>query len=259
MKIVIIGSGNVATQMALALFRAGEDIIEIYSRQLSNAKELAIQVNAAAVNNPTNINAFADVYLISIKDDAIESLLIYLKDIKGIIAHTSGSTSIGVFSKEIENYGVFYPLQTFSKSRLISFSSIPLCIEANNEPNVNILLNLASKLTHKACRINSEQRKRLHLAAVFAGNFSNHLYTIAADILAEDNLNFDLMRPLILETAEKVMENLPSTVQTGPAIRRDEKTIRDHLELLKHSPEFFEVYETMSKSIKSQGFKSNKT
>ena len=250
MKIVILGSGNVATQIALALAKAWEKVLQIYSRQLINAKELAVQVNATATDNLKDINAFADVYLISIKDDAIGSVLEYLKDAKGIIAHTSGSTSIGIFSDEIENYGVFYPLQTFSKERLISFSVIAICIEANNEFNTNVLSNLASKLSNKICRINSVQRKRLHLAAVFAGNFSNHLYTIAADILAEDKLDFDLMRPLILETAQTVMENLPTDMQTGPAVRRDEKTIKDHLELLKDSPKFLGVYETMSESIK---------
>ena len=116
--------------------------------------------------------------------------------------------------------------------------------------NANLLSSLASKLSNKVCLINSEQRKHLHLAAVFAGNFSNHLYAIAADILAEHKLDFDLMRPLILETAEKVMGNLPSKVQTGPAVRRDEKTIENHLGLLKNSPEFLEVYEFMSESIK---------
>ena len=250
MKIVILGSGNVATHIALALYKAGEEVVQIYSRHLANAKQVAVQVSAAATDNLKDINDFADVYLISIKDDAIGSVLEHLKNTKGIIAHTSGSTSIDVFPGEIENYGVFYPLQTFSKERLISFSSVPICIEASSELNVNLLSSLASKLSSKVCHVNSEQRKHLHLAAVFAGNFSNHLYAIAADILAEDKLDFDLMRPLILETAEKVMGNLPFKVQTGPAIRRDEKTIENHLDLLKDSPEFLEVYSVMSESIK---------
>lgn len=249
MKIVILGSGNVATQLAEALRKVGEEIIQIYSRRLKNANELALKVNAKAIDNLNQVDASADVYLIAVKDDAILEVSQELKNFKGVIAHTSGATDIDVFSSEIENFGVFYPLQTFSKNRKVDFREIPICIEANNISSLETLKNLTSKLSEKIYEIDSEERITLHLAAVFVCNFSNHLYALAADILAAKGLNFDLIRPLIAETAVKVMENLPSQVQTGPAIRNDELTIKNHLELLQNSSDLKEIYEVLTRSI----------
>ncbi len=252
MKIVVLGSGNVATQLSQALHNAGEEIIQVYSKHFSNAKELASKVNANAIDNLLHVNAFADVYLIAVKDDAILEVSKALKSFKGVIVHTSGATGINIFRNEIENFGVFYPLQTFSKNRNVDFNQVPVCIEANNLSSLEFLKTLASKLGDRIFEINSEERKSLHLAAVFACNFSNHLYALAADVLEEKNLDFDLLRPLITETSVKVMDSLPADVQTGPAIRFDESTIKDHLALLKHSADLKEIYQRLTDSIKSK-------
>ena len=250
MEIVILGSGNVATQLALALNNAGENIIQVYSRQIDHAEQLASQVHAKAIAQLSQVNAFADVYLIAVKDEVIFEVVQYLKEIKGIIAHTSGSTALGVFPIEMENFGVFYPLQTFSKHRNVDFKEIPICIEANNDFSVKNLQDLASQLSKHIYKIDSEKRKALHIAAVFACNFSNHLYALAADILNEKGLEFDLLKPLIAETASKIMENAPGSVQTGPAARHDEITIASHMAWLADSPNLQKVYEAMSESIK---------
>ncbi|MET4081659.1 putative short-subunit dehydrogenase-like oxidoreductase (DUF2520 family) [Pedobacter sp. UYP30] len=250
MKIVILGSGNVATQLALSLNGAGENIIQIYSRQLDRAEKLASKINAQAVARLDQVSAFADVYLVAVKDDAILGVLNSLKGIEGVVAHTSGATAIDIFPIEIENSGVFYPLQTFSKDRNIDFAEIPICIEANNKFSLQLLESLASKISGKVRQSNSKERKALHIAAVFACNFSNHLYALAADILEEKGLAFDLIKPLIAETAAKVMENTPFAVQTGPAVRHDEATLASHLAWLADSPNLRKVYESMSDSIK---------
>lgn len=250
MKIVILGSGNVATQLALALNRSGEDIIQVYSRELAHAKKLASKINSQAVANLNKVNAFADVYLLAVKDKAIVGVVEHLKNNSGVIAHTSGSTALDVFPAEIKNFGVFYPLQTFSKDRNIGFTEIPICIEASNDSSLQILNSLASKVSGKVCQIDSAKRKTLHIAAVFAANFSNHLYALAADILEEEGLHFDLLKPLISETAAKVMDSIPSKMQTGPAVRHDEAILANHLAWLTERPNLQKVYQTMSESIK---------
>ncbi|MGY3055335.1 putative short-subunit dehydrogenase-like oxidoreductase (DUF2520 family) [Pedobacter sp. UYEF25] len=252
MSIVILGSGNVATQLALSLRSHGEDIVQVYSPKLENAEKLAIQVNAQAITRLINLEASADLYLVAVKDDSIFEVVQQLKGLKGIVAHTSGSTTIDIFSNEIENFGVFYPLQTFSKGRQLAFDNIPICIEANNAFSLQTLQALAAQLSNSVLQISSEKRKALHIAAVFACNFSNHLFTLAADILEERGLSFNLLNSLITETAAKVMDSAPAAMQTGPASRHDEKTIASHLAWLADSPNLQKVYESMSESIKAK-------
>lgn len=251
MKIVIIGSGNVATHLSLALKATGMEIVQVWSYHYTNAQQLAQQIDARAIANLNEIDANADLCLISVKDDAIAGIASELTGFKGLVAHTSGAVPMEVFATRFANYGVFYPLQTFSKSKALSFEEIPLCLEANNETSMQVLKQLATKLTSRAVEVNSEKRKILHLAAVFACNFTNHLYALGEQLLDANGLDFDILRPLISETAAKVQQALPLTVQTGPAIRNDEQTLKAHQQLLLQHPHLLEIYKTLSESIKN--------
>lgn len=252
MKVVIIGAGNVATHLAKAMQRAGLQIDQIWSHQYKNAVQLAKEVDAEAIAGLSEVNQQADLCIISLKDDVIAETAIQLQGFKGCIIHTSGSVSIDVFSQLFENYGVLYPLQTFSKTKAVDFRNIPLCLEANHQKILQLLHHVASLLSNTVFEIDSEKRKILHLAAVFACNFTNHMYTLAYQILSKNNLPFDILRPLITETAAKVQNALPLQVQTGPAIRHDETTLQKHEELLKQMPQLLALYKTLSEDIKNQ-------
>ncbi|WP_432713783.1 Rossmann-like and DUF2520 domain-containing protein [Pedobacter sp.] len=252
MNIVCLGSGNVATNLTQAFKAKGAHIIQIYSNTLANAQALASVLNIQAIADFTAVNRNADLYLICVKDDAIASVAAQLAGVKGLVVHTSGATDLSVFEQVIglSRYGVLYPLQTFSKSRLVDSAQIPFCIEGNNEQSLKQLQMIAGSITPLVYLINSAERKQLHLAAVFACNFTNHLYALSAEILERNQLSFDMLKPLIAETAAKVQDALPKEVQTGPAIRNDELTMQKHLELLNENTELVDIYKTLSKSIK---------
>ncbi|MBO9673827.1 MAG: DUF2520 domain-containing protein [Sphingobacteriaceae bacterium] len=250
MKIVLLGSGNVASHLAKALKAKGENVVQVYSPNFVHAKFLADGIAAEAVSDLNAVKTDADLYIISVKDDAIGSVAEALKGVSGLVVHTSGTTDIKVLSDQVKQAGVFYPLQTFSKSKEVDFASIPLCIEATDATQLEVLHQLASKLSKQVYELNGEKRKVLHLAAVFACNFPNHLYALANRVLQQNDLDFEIIRPLIAETADKVMVNLPENVQTGPAVRADETTINKHLSMLKDMPELQEIYQILSNSIK---------
>ena len=251
MKIVCLGSGNVATNLASAFKSSGAEIVQIWSKTLANAQTLASVLKSQAIDNLNDIDKEADLYLISIKDDAIIEVASKLAELKGLVVHTSGATGMDVLANSsLTNYGVFYPLQTFSKNRKIDPSTIPFCIEGDSDKTSTKLRSIAAMLSPLIYQVNSADRKLLHLAAVFACNFTNHLYQLSAVILERSHLDFDLLKPLIAETAAKVQSALPKEVQTGPALRNDESTMQKHLELLKDTPELVNIYETLSKSIK---------
>ncbi len=250
MKTVLVGSGNVATHLAFALQEAGVAIVQVWSKHIQNAKTLAKEIKAEVIANLSEIDKQADFCILSIKDDAIPTVAKELAGFKGIILHTSGAVSLAVFEKHFRKYGVLYPLQTFSIKKDVDFNKIPICIEANTNETLESIRQLAEKLSGNVVPVDSEKRKILHLAAVFACNFTNHLYALSSDLLADYELDFDMIRPLILETAEKVQHALPNEVQTGPAIRNDEQTLKKHKELLLKQPQLLTIYETLSESIK---------
>lgn len=250
MKAVIIGSGNVATHLGKALTKAQVQVSQVWSPNYENAAALAKQIGADAISNLTAIALDADICVISVKDDAIAKISDQLTGFKGLVVHTSGAVSLDVFANKFDNYGVFYPLQTFSKHKAVDFKTIPICIEANNVTTLAKLESLAVKLSDHVQEVASEKRKILHLAAVFACNFPNHLYALAEKILTDNGLDFAILRPLILETAVKVQQDLPLAVQTGPAIRNDEITMAKHEALLSNYQQCLEIYRTLSESIK---------
>jgi predicted short-subunit dehydrogenase-like oxidoreductase (DUF2520 family) len=249
MRITIIGSGNVATHLAAAFKNAGHSIVQVYSRDLQNASLLAYHVRAEATDSLDQIDPETDLFVIAVKDDAIETIASELAKYDKLMVHTSGATDLQVLLNHTKNTGVFYPLQTFSKTKEVNFNAVPLCIEGADEQITSKLNELAYTITQNVYRINSAERKTLHLAAVFACNFPNYLYYLSQQLLAEQQLPFDLLRPLILETAEKVQEQLPAGVQTGPAIRNDEKTMAAHLQQLGEKPELQELYRLLSQGI----------
>ena len=238
-----------ATQLAFALENAGFQIRQVYSRSVESAEKLASDIHTDFTTNIKDIILDADLYIISVTDDAVELLANGLNFNDKLVVHTSGSLPMDVIKNLSTNFGVFYPLQTFSKTRKVDFKSIPICIEANSSDNENRLLDLGFSISENVQRIKSEKRKILHLAAVFACNFPNFMYTIAAQILEKNKLDFKFLKPLIKETAAKVQTINPVDAQTGPAKRGDIKIMNQHLELLTDSPEFKDIYKLISSEI----------
>lgn len=249
MRITIIGSGNVATHLGAAFRNAGHVIVQVYSRDMQNAALLAYHIKAEAIDDLQHINADTDLFIIAVKDDVIGDIAKELDKFDKPVAHTSGATSVAVLTQYTAKAGVFYPLQTFSKTKEVNFNTVPLCIEGANEQITRQLEGLAQTMSQSVYRIDSEKRKILHLAAVFACNFPNYLYYAAGSILDKHSLDFNMLRPLIIETAEKVQEHLPQNVQTGPASRNDEKTMAEHLKLLQDNAGLQHVYTLLSQMI----------
>lgn len=249
-KITMIGAGNLATHLAMALQSQGFKILQVYSRTQESASSLAALTGAAYTTNPDEISNESGLTIISVSDNAIEEILENVSFGSSLVVHTSGSIPMKVFKNKVLNYGVLYPLQTFSKERKLNFSEVPLCIEANSSANLEVLNHISSLLSERVVFMTSKKRLSMHLAAVIACNFSNHLYTLAKSVLDEKGLSFDLLNPLIKETTGKAVELGPEAVQTGPAVRNDENVIEKHLKLLSFSPELKELYLQLSNSIR---------
>lgn len=251
MKIIMIGAGNLATSLAVALLDAGHDILQVYSRTMQSAQNLAVKAGAAPVVDVAQVRDDADVYFLSVKDDALSLLIPQLckgKEDK-LFVHTAGSVTMDVFKGMARHYGVLYPMQTFSRQKQVSFSDIPCFVEGSGEEETSAIEALAGQLSGRVYRLSSDDRKYLHLSAVFACNFVNHCYAVSADILAQHHIPFDVMLPLIDETAAKVHQLSPAEAQTGPAVRFDEGIIRNQSQLLRNNPLLKDIYERMSMSI----------
>jgi predicted short-subunit dehydrogenase-like oxidoreductase (DUF2520 family) len=249
MRITLIGSGNVATHLGAALKNAGHQIVQVYSPNAHNAALLAYHIKAEPISDLQQITNRTDLFVISVKDDAIDSTAAILAVHQKPVVHTSGATSLQVLLKYTDQAGVFYPLQTFSKTKEVDFWNVPLCIEGAYEDLTAELIQLAQTVSNKVDEVSSDQRKILHLAAVFACNFPNYLYYTAEQLLNAHKLDFNLLRPLITETAEKVQQQLPAKVQTGPAIRNDTNTMDAHMKLLQNDNNLQQIYTLLSQAI----------
>ena len=247
-RITLLGAGNLAVQLGKTLLWSGFDILQVYSRTAESARSLASLLETGWTTDLQKIDLSADMLIISIKDDAIESVLNQIKHADTLIVHTSGSIAMNILAKYTNAYGVFYPLQTFSKTRDVDFSDIPLCLEASSEAVMTKLKNFAAKLSNHVEEINSEKRMILHVAAVFACNFVNHCYYLGSRILENEGLSLDLLKPLIRETAEKLMEMNPFDAQTGPAKRNDMFVIDKHLNLIENQ-KVADIYKILTESI----------
>jgi len=249
MKVVLIGSGSVATHLGLALQSKGITISQVYSRNAINAEILAKKLNTSFISDISQIYKEADIYFYALTDSALKNILKKIEMPEGIQVHTAGCIPMNEFEGFTSRFGVFYPLQTFSKNKPVDFSEIPICIEASDMEVQQKLLEIGNLLSTKTHLINSEHRKKLHLAAIFACNFTNYMYDIASVILEDSGFLFDIIQPLITETAEKTKTMNPFEAQTGPAVRLDENTISKHLEMLNKKPELKKVYKLLTKSI----------
>ena len=252
MRISFIGAGRVAHHLVHAL-KQRHQIIQIYSQGFVHAQKLATEVKAEAVHTFAELSAEIDVLIIAVSDSAISDVIQHVHTYlpNTLIVHTSGSTDIEKLTKVHARAGVFYPLQTFSLEREIDWYSTPLFIEATHLEDLNTLLQLANELSQRVYQYNSAQRLSLHLAAVFACNFSNYCYDMAKQIVDAKQVDFSLLYPLIIETAQKALQAEPRNMQTGPAMRGDQNIIAMHAQMLKQDqrPDLQAVYHLLSEQI----------
>jgi predicted short-subunit dehydrogenase-like oxidoreductase (DUF2520 family) len=250
-RVSIIGSGNVAQHLIVAFNKTTDiELVQVFVR---NGAAVAHLINPDKIYNNFNDIIAADLFIVAVTDDAITEVSAAIPFSNELVVHTSGSVSISAIDNK-NRQGVFYPLQTLSKSKEVDFKSIPICIETKNEKDFQILEKVAKSISNIVYKINSEQRKALHIAAVFVCNFVNHLYQIGNDICIENDLPFDILKPLIQETANKILTLQPNQAQTGPAKRKDIKTINAHLSFLSDENQK-EIYKMLTKSIIDNGKK----
>ncbi len=250
MEIIIIGTGNTATVLGRKLKAAGHSILQVYGRNAAAASELAYELESESTNYWSVVNRDADIYILAVSDIAIEEMVKELRLPEKTIVHTAASVSKNILKGSTSHFGVFYPLQSLKKENRHS-PEIPIIIDASDETTLHLLENLASTISTTVAEANDAQRLKLHLAAVFCNNFVNHLYALMEDYCHKENLDFNLLIPLIQETALRLATISPSSSQTGPATRADQTTIDKHLALLTSHQHLKELYEMMTKSIQS--------
>ncbi|HEY9115027.1 MAG TPA: Rossmann-like and DUF2520 domain-containing protein [Bacteroidales bacterium] len=250
-KISFIGSGNVAWGLAPFLRDLGVEIVEVYSTNPQTSSEFAKTFKCNVAGSLASLNKNSDLYLLAVPDKEIEKLAKAFPDVKGIVAHTSGIVAVDGL-KNLEKYGVFYPLQTFTKGLTVEISKVPFCIEASGDEVEKELLNLASGMSENVQLIDSVQRKNLHLSAVLVSNFPNLLYHYASELLEEKGLNFQILIPLMEESVRKVKYLKPKDAQTGPAKRNDLVTIEEHLRMLEDFPQIKNIYNLISEQIRKK-------
>lgn len=255
MKIVFIGAGNLATRLSQEMQRAGMNITGVYSRTPESAQVLARKLGCRWTVDVETIPSDADLYVFSLKDAILPEVLSRMQANDGLWIHTAGSIPMNIFDGYVSRYGVLYPLQTFSKQRETDFSAIPFFFEAVRPEDLAILKKIARSLSSNVRELSSEKRKKLHLAAVFACNFTNHMYALAAKLLQEEDIPFETLLPLIDETAAKVHLLAPREAQTGPAVRYDENVIGKHLGMLSDQ-DMKELYQIISKNIYKEAFRN---
>ena len=241
--VTLLGGGNLANHLANAFFKApGIKVHQIYNRTLQKIehfKEFTEITDELSTLKP------ADIYILAVNDKVISEISKQLKHLNGLLVHTSGAIALDML--KTNRIGVFYPLQTFTKDKKIDFNTIPLCIEAKNTEDEVLLTKVANTISKKVFKIDSLQRKKLHVAAVFVNNFVNHLYSIGENICAKNDIPFEILQPLILETAKKITSLSPTQAQTGPAVRNDIETIEIHKKSL--TADQTEIYTLLTEAI----------
>ena len=246
-SVCLIGAGNVGQQFYQAFKKSQiAEVTQWYNRTKSSISSFE---NEVTITDEISQLTEADLYILAVTDDQISEISKDLPFSDRLVVHTCGAVNIHDLDKK-NRRGVFYPLQTFSKSKIMDFEDVPLCIEALDKNDFILLKSIATSLHSPVYKISSEQRQTLHLSAVFINNFSNHLYRISHEISDAKQINFDLLRPLIKETANKIQHMSPYLAQTGPGIRNDKKTIKKHLKLIE-KPLYKDLYELLTKSIKN--------
>ena len=249
-KILLAGAGNLAWHLGPALQMAGYEVVQVYSRTMASAQKLGERMGISFTDDLADLSQEAGMVLLAVADDAIASVLESLPRQYPCIVHTAGSIPADILRGFISHYGVLYPLMTFTRERQLDMGIVPFCIESGDPETEEKLVDMADKISGIVHRIPFEDRKKLHMAAVIATNFSNHMYRLAEDYLRSEGLDFGMLKPVIGETAGKVMDISPAAAQTGPARRGDEKIIDAHLALLAGKPELQKIYTFVSDSIR---------
>lgn len=249
-EIVVLGAGNMATRLSIALVECGYNIIQIYSRTINSARKLAARLgaNVSYTNEISDIYPDAGLYIFSISDNALPDVVAQMSSNNALWIHTAGSMPMEVFSEKTPHFGVLYPMQTVSRERDTKWDEMPIFIEASTVESLQKIEQIASSISQNVKQANSQQRRALHLAAVFACNFSNHMYAIAERLLREQGLDFEVMKLLIRETERKAETLSPRMAQTGPAVRNDVNVMEKHLQLLEDTPEAV-LYALISENI----------
>lgn len=249
-KIAIIGYGNLGFHLVNHLSETGHKITQVFTRDKTKTRISKNKIDF--IDDLELLSTDADVYFLPVKDDALKEVAKQLS-LKGkIVAHCSASVEMKVLKNCTENFGVFYPLQSFSREVEVDFKNIPILIEGVNKETSSVLNYIAASLSNEVIEVNQEQRLAVHVAAVFANNFSNYLFSVAEEILKKENISYKILLPLIEETVRKVKEHAPSKSQTGPAKREDDKTIQKHLKFLSNKKELKNLYTIITEQIKSK-------
>lgn len=249
MDIVILGSGNVAAVLGRKFKSAGHKILQIYSRNSSAASALAYEWDTESTNYKSLINKEAEVYIIAVDDNAIKDVVTELSLPGKVVAHTAASVPKEILKNVSSHFGVFYPLQSLRKE-MSSLPDVPVFVEGNDDVTSGMLTALATSISDSSVvKAGSDERLKLHLAAVLVNNFTNHLYALAEEYCTKEGLDFKQLLPLIIETATRLNEISPKQTQTGPAMRHDSETIHKHLELLKNYPQLKNIYVLLTESI----------
>ena len=247
----MVGAGNVASHLGKAFQRAGCEVLQVYSRTEASALELAGALATTYTTSLEDLRTNAHLYVVALKDAVLQELIPHIvkNNPDAVFVHTAGSMPMQVWEGSARRYGVLYPMQTFSKAREVDFTSVSFFVEATGKAELAVLKSMATSLSPKVYEATSAQRASLHMAAVFACNFANHMYALSARLLEKNGLPFDAMLPLIDETARKVHELHPQDAQTGPAVRRDANVMGKHLTMLADEPDLSEMYKIISDSI----------
>lgn len=248
-KIALIGSGNVATFLGTALRKANNTITQVYSPTFAHAEKLGSRLGAESIDNLSHLKGDADLYIIAVSDDAIASVASLMPEFDKIVVHTAGAVSIDTLKPASPHHGVLYPYQSLRVGEMIDIANMCIFFDATDEDTMLLLEELAFEISGYALHASDEERLKYHLAAVFANNFTNHLMALSEKMLTDFNLDFENLKPILLQTAQAALMNSPAENQTGPAIRRDENTIARHLELLNGDEHLTAIYRMMTESI----------
>ncbi|MDR2010150.1 MAG: DUF2520 domain-containing protein [Bacteroidales bacterium] len=248
-KIIILGTGNVATNFVCALKGTDVKVAQIYDRHIEKAGKLAKEINAEAISSIKDIDTDIDACFFMLSDTGIIETVGQMKKNNKILVHTAGSLSMNIFKSKTDNFGVFYPFQTFTKEMPIDFSNVPACLEASNRATFNFLKEIAEKLKCKVYEINEEKRQYLHLSGVFACNFMNHCIFLGNKVLEDHGIDREIIKPLLEQSFKKILAIGAEKSQTGPAKRNDKVIIDKHLELLKDDKRMSDIYKILTESI----------
>jgi len=248
MKVVLIGSGNVGTVLGRLITKNNHQVVQVASRNIEHARILATELNASYTDYNGELDKSADMYIIAVSDMAIHECVQHYNIHDKLVMHTAGSVSKDILKNTSYNYGILYPLQSLRKE-METIPEIPFLVDGNNDAVVKAIYDFAKTLSPDVEVIHDEDRLKLHTAAVIVSNFTNHLYAIAEEFCNSEHVNFNLLKPLIMETAARIRYQSPGAVQTGPAVRKDILTLDKHLRLLSNHPKLKTTYLRLTDSI----------